>query len=64
MAGTCWNQIKNPPNLSSFIERKKELLVFVYSFLSVFDMLEKKNEDIVIFFYLMHINPMPIFSFF
>ena len=49
MAGRCWNQIKKPPNRSSFIEQKKELLVFLYSFLFVFDMLEEKNEDIVIF---------------
>ena len=29
---------------------KKELLVFVYSFVFVFDMLEGKNEDIVLIF--------------
>ena len=44
---------------------KKELLVFAYSFLFVFNMLEEKSEDTaLIFFYFMHINTMPIFSFF
>ena len=65
MAGRCWNWIKKSPNWSLFIEQKKELLVFVYSFLFVFDTLEEKNKDIVlIFFYFMHINPLPISSFF
>ena len=32
MAGRCWNQMKMRPNRSSFMEQKKELLFFVYSF--------------------------------
>ena len=55
------NQIKNR---SSFIEQKKELLVLVYSFLFVFDMLEEKKQRYCFFFYFMHINPVAIFSFF
>ena len=50
---------------SSFIEQKKELLVFVYSFLFVFHMFEEKKQRYCInFFYFMCINPVPIFSFF
>ena len=44
---------------------KKELLVFVYSFSFVFDVLEEKKEKIVLtFFYFMHITPVSIFLFF
>ena len=32
MTGRCWNQIKKPSNRSSFIEQKKELLVFYIHF--------------------------------
>ena len=66
MAGRCWNQIKKPPNRSSFIEQKeKELLVLYIHFYLYSDMLEEKNKDIVlIFFYFMHINSVAIFSFF
>ena len=52
MAGRYWNPIKKPWNRSSFIEQKKELLVFVYSFLSVFYMLEEKKTKILLFFFL------------
>ena len=59
------DSVKKPPNRSSFIEQKKGLLVFVYSFSFVFDVFEEKKENIVLtFFYFMHINPVSIFLFF
>ena len=65
MAGRCWNQIKKPPNRSSFIEQKKELLVLVYSFLFVSDMLEERKQRYCINFFLLYAHkPVAIFSFF